>query len=147
VLHHVSIEALLGHKIKPLLGLPSYDTIASFRAMQCNTIMEILKPDPYATGRWLGSLAWTFGAWVHSYKISTRSWTNVWAFVKRMMPSISLFIGMMILGLTMHGICIWEALISMHFQSLNLGSRNRSTTILDNQLDTCLWICTRRIPP
>jgi hypothetical protein len=71
VLHHVSIEALLGHKIKPLLELPSYDTIASFRAMQCNTIMEILKPDPYATGRWLGSLAWTFGAWVHSYKIAT----------------------------------------------------------------------------
>ncbi|KAL3485897.1 hypothetical protein BJX62DRAFT_216271 [Aspergillus germanicus] len=64
-----------------------------------------------------------------------------------MMPSISLSIGMMIPSLMMRGICIWEALILMHFQLSNLGSRNRLTTILNNQLGIRLWLCTRRIPP
>lgn len=68
---HVSVKTLLKREIGWLLGLQRCAKgFPTFRDMQNMLVDNILEPDPYSTGRWLGSLAQAFGSRTCTYELT-----------------------------------------------------------------------------
>jgi hypothetical protein len=77
VAHRVSVKTLIDRGIESMIG-PHYlaKGFLSFKELRNALVKEILDSDPYGIGRWVGSLALTFGARAYTWEIAIQTLLN-----------------------------------------------------------------------